>query len=72
MGTIKNPNRLGQDLFMFQINEKGMLLPMGVKGTDYYSEIDEYCSNSSSDSINGAGCTYNALTDKDYFKNLPK
>lgn len=71
-GYNKNPNRLGQDLFMFQINEKGMLLPMGVKGTDYYSEIDEYCSNSSSDSINGAGCTYNALTDKDYFKNLPK
>lgn len=71
-GYNKNPNRLGQDLFMFQIDKTGKLLPMGVKGSKYYSETEEYCSVSSSSNLNGAGCTYNALTDKDYFKNLPK
>lgn len=71
-GYNKNPNRLGQDLFMFQIDRKGTLLPMGVEGTDYYSETDEFCSTTSTDDMNGAGCTYKALTDKNYFKNLPK
>lgn len=71
-GFLKNPNRLGQDLFMFQLDSKGTLLPMGADGTKYYSETDEYCSVTSTNSMNGAGCTYNALTDKDYFKNLPK
>ena len=71
-GYLKSPNRLGQDLFMFQLNEKGILLPMGVEGTDYYSETDEYCSATSTNNMNGAGCTYKALMDKDYFKNLPK
>lgn len=71
-GYNKNPNRLGQDLFMFQVDKKGKLLPMGADGTTYYSTTDEYCSAISSTNINGAGCTYNALTDKDFFKNLPK
>ena len=71
-GFYKNPNRLGHDFFMFQIDEDGSLLPMGKEGTDYYSEADEYCSETSTNSINGAGCTYKALTDKDYFKNLPE
>lgn len=71
-GFYKNPNRLGHDFFMFQIDEDGSLLPMGKEGTNYYSETDEYCSETSTDSMNGAGCTYKALTDKDYFKNLPK
>ena len=71
-GINKNPNRFGHDLFMFQINEKGALVPMGAKGTAYYSDTDEYCSTTSSNQYNGAGCTYRALTEKDYFKNLPK
>lgn len=71
-GYNKNPNRLGQDLFMFQIDEKGTLLPMGVEGTEYYSETDEYCSARSTGFLNGSGCTYKALTEKDYFNNLPK
>ena len=69
-GYLKNPNRLGQDLFMFQIDEKGRLLPMGVEGTDYYSETDEYCSPTSTNNMNGAGCTYKALTEKDFFTKL--
>lgn len=71
-GYKKRPNRLGQDLFMFQIDENGKLLPMGVKNTDYYDENDSYCSKNSSSNVNGAGCTYKALTEDDFFKNLPK
>lgn len=71
-GYNKNPNRLGHDLFMFQIDDNGTLLPMGAPGTSYYSKTDQYCSLTSTSDLNGAGCTYNALNDKDYFKNLPK
>lgn len=71
-GYNKNPNRLGQDLFMFHIDSKGTLLPMGTKGTTYYNAADAYCSPASTTNLNGAGCTYKALTDKNYFKNLPK
>ncbi len=71
-GLANKPNRLGKDLFMFQINDKGILLPMGAEGTDYYDENDAWCSSTSTENLNGAGCTYKALYDKDYFKNLPK
>lgn len=71
-GYNKLPNRLGQDLFMFEINDKGALLPMGAQGTYYYHEADAYCSASSTGNMNGAGCTYKALNEKDYFKKLPK
>ena len=67
-GFHKNPNKLGQDLFMFQIDEKGTLLPMGVEGTQYYSKTKEYCSPTSTSNMNGAGCTYRALTDKTFFR----
>lgn len=70
-GKKKSPNRYGQDLFTFQIMSDGKLLPMGAPGTAYTDEAT-YCSATSSNKINGAGCTYKALTDKDYWKNLPK
>ena len=70
-GYNKRPNRLGQDLFMFQIDNKGILRPMGVQGTNYYSKTDKYCSKTSSHNLNGAGCTYKALTDANFWKNLP-
>ena len=66
-GYNKKPNRLGHDLFMFQINNNGKLLPMGLEGTDYLT-----CSKDSTSDLNGAGCTAKAVSDKDYFKNLPK
>lgn len=69
-GYLKNPNRVGWDVFVFQVDSRGVLLPMGAPGTDFYSETNEYCSSSSSDWMNGIGCAYNALTDKFYFKNL--
>jgi prepilin-type N-terminal cleavage/methylation domain-containing protein len=62
-GMDKKPNRLGKDLFMFQLMSNGDLLPMGVKGTNYYSETDAYCSNTSKHNMNGAGCTAKVLKD---------
>lgn len=43
---------------------------MGVEGTPYYSEKDDYCSPTATNNTNGAGCTYNALSEKDYFSRL--
>ncbi len=71
-GYNKNPNRLGQDLFMFQIDKKGNLLPMGANGTIYYSANDAYCYVPSTSGMSGASCTIKALSERDYFKNLPK
>ena len=69
-GYLKNPNRLGQDLFMFQIDAKGNLLPMGAKGTQYYNANDAFCSKTSTSDMNGAGCTIKAINEKDYFTKL--
>ena len=69
-GYLKNPNRLGQDLFIFQIDDKGNLLPMGANGTAYYSANDAYCSKTSTNKMNGAGCTIKAVNEKDYFTKL--
>jgi type II secretory pathway pseudopilin PulG len=62
-GYAKKPNRLGKDLFMFQLMNNGELLPMGAKGTYYYSATDKYCSNIATDQMNGAGCTAKVLKD---------
>ena len=69
-GAEKNPNAWGHDLFTFQLMNDGKLKPMGAPDTDYPAE--EYCSYSSNSAINGVGCAYSALTDKNYWKNLPK
>lgn len=70
-GLNQKPNRWGHDLFTFQIEESsGKLLPMGAPKTRY--KANAYCSATSTSQTNGIGCTYKALTEKDYFKNLPK
>ena len=69
-GYNKKPNRAGYDLFMFQINENGNLVPMGAEGTVFYSKSNAYCSASSTNNYNGYGCTAKALSDADYFKKL--
>ncbi len=70
-GYEKKPNAWGHDLFTFQImNDSGKLLPMGAEGT-VFDDLNKYCSQTSSDPQNGIACTYKALTDKDYFNNLP-
>lgn len=69
-GIKKRPNKWGQDLFTFQIFDNGKVLPMGHPDTLYNSETA--CSATSTGPQNGIGCTYRALTEKDFFKNLPK
>ena len=69
-GYLKNPNRLGWDLFMFQIDDKGNLLPMGAKGTRYYNKDELYCSKNTTYTTNGSGCTIKAINEKDYFTKL--
>lgn len=71
-GMNKKPNRWGHDLFTFQVLKDGKLLPMGAEGTLYYRQESKYCSATSTDRSNGVACTFKALTDKDYWKNLPK
>ena len=56
---------------MFQLDDKGKLIPVGAEGTNYYSENDDYCSKISTNSMNGAGCTYKALSDPTFWKSLP-
>lgn len=69
-GAAKKPNAWGHDLFTFQVMDNGKLLPMGAPDT-VYNNKQNYCSASSNSAINGLGCAYYALTNEDYFKNLP-
>lgn len=57
---------------MFQIDENGTLLSMDTEGTYYSGTNDEYCSKTSKNNMNGAGCTYKTLSDPNFFKNLPR
>ena len=62
-GTNRKPNRQGHDLFAFEIDkETGMLIPATRWGKN--------CNNTSKNS--GFDCTQQAMSQKDYFKNLPK
>ena len=65
-GKNNKPNRWGHDLFTFQIMDNGKLVPMGADGTR-----TDLCDSKSSSTENGVGCTYKALTDKNYWKQLP-
>ncbi len=75
-GYGKGPNAWGHDLFSFEIY-KERVIPMGspnnhmaiITGDENAWTGD--CSKESSARDNGLGCTYRALTDNDYFKNLP-
>ena len=69
-GMYKGPNRWGHDLFTFQVMDSGKLLPMGADGTNYNE--DDFCSVTSSSKYNGIACTNKALTEQNYWKNLPK
>lgn len=69
-GGSKGPNRWGHDFFTFQVMDNGKLLPMGAPDSVYNDK--SLCSVSSGADSNGVACTYYALTDKNYFKNLPK
>lgn len=68
-GYNSPPNRLGYDLFTFQYvsGEVGEFKPAGAVGTSF-TDMDKYCSLTSSDSWNGVGCTLKAKDNSDYFK----
>lgn len=68
-GIKKRPNRWGYDLFTFELTNSGKLLPMGADGT-HYTDMSKYCSATNTGNTNGIACTYKALTDKNYWKNL--
>lgn len=76
-GAIKGPNRIGHDIFMFNVNTKGMLEPN--KMAKLYTEdelkeleitpesleqIGDPCSVKSKQKGNGLGCTWYALYDE--------
>lgn len=64
-GIKAKPNRLGYDVFVFQlINEE--FLPAGAKGTSNFGEKCDLTSKST----RGFSCTSNAVSDADYFKKL--
>ena len=70
-GRQKGPNVLGQDLFLFQIvnkGDRGFVLPVGAEGTTFTEEI--YCSLTSTSPENGYACAAKALAEKDFFKKL--
>ena len=68
-GFQKGPNLWGHDLFTFEITSEGKFLPMGAVGTRYNS--NDFCSKTATGNTNGVACTYKALTDPNYFKQLP-
>ena len=68
-GISRRPNRLGYDLFTFQLTDEG-LKAMGDNGTEYIG--DNYCSFSTTGSFNGITCANKAKNDPDYFKKVVK
>jgi len=61
----KLPNRLGHDLFCFQLTDDG-LKPMGATGTSYDEET--YCNKTGGGGMNGIACANKVLKDPKYFK----
>lgn len=70
-GPENGPNAWGHDLFTFEVLDN-RLVPSGAKGTHY--DLESYpslCNETSTNNLNGIACTEKALSDPDYFKNLP-
>lgn len=64
-GYFKGPNALGHDVFVFRIQDKG--------GMFFLVPKDGLCSRKQvNNAYNGLGCAKNALSETDYFKNLPR
>lgn len=68
-GVKKKPNLFGHDLFTFQVHGWWKSIAKGADGT-MFTDHNTYCSKTSSNGSNGVSCTYKALTDKSYWKNL--
>lgn len=61
---LQKPNIAGYDLFIFRLDKNDTLTPMPVNTA--------YCMKDKKNTsiLNGWTCSYYAMTDKDYFKNL--
>ena len=78
-GRDYTPNKVGYDLFVFQVTKDG-LLPLGAPGTDamFSAHPENYCCDPrvnpgctiANRSYNGYTCSYFASTDEDYFKRV--
>ena len=69
-GSDKLPNRLGYDVFVFQLIDEE-IKTMGDKGT-IYNDLNNYCNFSRNSNFNGIGCAQKAKENADYFKTLVK
>lgn len=70
-GSEKRPNAWRHDLFTFEVKNNKLIL---TGASDSYYDIKKYpylCDRTGTNSQNGLACTYLALTDANYFKNLP-
>lgn len=65
-GIKKGPDAWGRDLFTFQLMNDGNVLPMGSEGT-HYKDLNTYCSNTSTNPMNGIACANKAFVDKDFW-----
>lgn len=62
---LQKPNIFGYDVFAFELDKTDTL-----KSMPYSNAVKAYCNTKSSDARNGWSCSYYAMTDRDYFKNL--
>ena len=60
-GPYKNPNRLGKDLFFFELQLSGRLVPGGSSESHWPEDV--YCNNYDW-ANNGQGCTAKVIRDK--------
>lgn len=67
-GYGKLPNRLGMDLFAFQLVGDD-ILPVGSTGTNF-PNVDAACSKTGGSGTNGMSCTKKALSDPNYFRDI--
>ncbi len=68
-GKNKLPNRLGYDIFTFELTKNG-LLPYGADGTTkklFGDNPENFCNKNGNGQYNGITCAYYATTNKDYF-----
>lgn len=65
------PNRLGEDLFAFQLLDSNVFKPMGADGTTYAEDetSSKYCSKTGANEMNGISCANKLLKEQDgYYK----
>ncbi len=65
-GFKEGPNRMGYDLFVFQLLDEE-LRTMGDPKT-MYNDLKQYCNINSNRHFNGIACAQRAKSEADYFK----